>query len=81
MIEDSPNMEETQNLMVQYDGITRILDILSKSSIPNQIYSSFLSLLITTLEGGNKLVQKTIYNYFTNYPQSEQIFQKFDKIM
>jgi len=67
MISNSPEKTETQNLFVQYECVNRILDILSKGFIPNKIYSSFLSLLIALLEGGNNKVQKNIYTYFMNY--------------
>ncbi len=56
MIDESENLKQTQDYFVKYEGVTRILDILSKGGIPNKIYSSFLSLLISTLRDGNKNV-------------------------
>ena len=42
---------------------------------------ALLSFMAKLTEGGNIKVQKTIFNYFTHYPISEVLFNKFNTIL
>jgi len=56
-----------------------ILFILSDYKDANRydlLYNSLLSFGIQMLEGGNREVQKSVYNFFINYTSSEVFFLK-----
>ena len=55
-----------------------ILKILSsiKSTISNDLLDALLDLGCALLEGGNTIVQTTVYNYFTTNSVSENMFRK-----
>ena len=59
------------------------LSILSNSKvypIEDELLDALLDFMITLLEGGNQRVQKTVFNYFSYFPISEILFEKFYRI-
>lgn len=57
--------------------MTTILYIFSDYKDParaDAIFNSLMTFGINMLEGGNREVQKSVYNYFINYPNSEVFF-------
>jgi len=73
-----------QNEFEKYDAIGMIILILSSTKHENmkdELYLHFLIFSSALLEGGNKKIQNSFYNYFTTYPKSEQIFQKLYSII
>lgn len=71
--------EEKQNFLNLNNGMATILFILSdcRDAVHyNELYNSLLSFGIQMLEGGNREVQKSVYNFFINYTSSEVFFLK-----
>ena len=67
-------------------GITLLL--LSDNRDPEQsdlLFNDLISFGIHLLDGGNREVQKSVYNFFLNYTSSEVFFlrlhERFDKMV
>lgn len=60
-----------------------MLNILSDEMkfLAPELLSQLLSFLISLLKKGNRVVQKTVYDYCQNYSKSELIFQKLFRII
>lgn len=82
-IDDKKKKEELQNQFDNLGAMKMVLYVLSRHSkaMDNDLLLNFLHLGTTMLEGGNKSVQKTIYEYFSNNQKSEIIFQRFEQII
>lgn len=79
-----PKIEEIQNIFDQINALTMIFTVISEMKthiIPDEIFDSLLSFLIVLIKGGNKICQKSAYNYFTTIPSSEYVFEKFHRII
>jgi len=84
ILEEAPEKEEMQNEFEKYNAIGMIILILSSTKHENmvdELYLHFLILSSALLEGGNKKIQNSFYNFFTTFPKSELIFQKLYSII
>ncbi|KAL4492562.1 hypothetical protein ABPG72_007675 [Tetrahymena utriculariae] len=83
--EEEKQLEETQNLFDSLDATKMCLHLLSDSKKnpiqKKELLDSILKFMIKLLEGGNLQVQKTIFDYFMTYPESEVIFHLFYSII
>jgi len=73
-----------QNLLDSLDASKMCLHLLSDSKqnpLEKDLLNALLKFIIKLLEGGNKQIQKTIYDYFLTFPKSEVIFWKFHSII
>jgi len=73
-----------QNFFDKLEATKMLLYILSDpkhSQIDDDLFNEFLCFGISLLDGGNKTVQKTIYNYVTLFQKSEVMFAKFYSII
>ena len=75
--ENTP-MSYVQEYLNNLGCMLMILKILSsiKSTISNDLLDALLDLGCALLEGGNTIVQTTVYNYFTTNSVSENMFRK-----
>lgn len=79
-----PKTEEIQNILDQINALTMIFTVISEMKthiIPDEIFDNLLSFLIVLIKGGNKICQKSAYNYFITIPSSEYVFEKFHRII
>ena len=53
----------------------------NENVIDDEIFESLVSFIISLLDGGNPLIQKTIYKFFLFSSNSEVIFKKFSYII
>ena len=57
--------------------ILMVLSDWKNNPLDDEIFLNYLSFFTKLLEGGNKKIQKTVYEYFKTIPRSEFIFEKF----
>lgn len=73
-----------QNFFDKFNATKMFLNLISDSKVnilEDDLLKQLLSFMIQLLEGGNQKVQKTIFNFFTYYPKSENLFWKFHGII
>ncbi|CAD8210359.1 unnamed protein product [Paramecium octaurelia] len=78
------DLEEMQNLFDQQNATRMILNIIADYKIypfDDDFFNQLLSFGCKLLEGGNPKVQKTIFNYFSTYSRSENIFSKLNMVI
>jgi len=76
-VTDTTPIDKVQNYLNNLGCMLMILKILSsvKSDINNDLLYALLELGCALLDGGNKDVQATVYNYFTSNQISENMFE------
>ncbi|KAL4438749.1 hypothetical protein ABPG74_013422 [Tetrahymena malaccensis] len=83
--DNNQKLVEMQNTFDQLDAavmvLTLISDVKENPFEDDQVILNLFNFLNKLLQGGNKKVQKTIYNFFVNHPKSEIIFQTFYTIL
>ena len=69
-----------QNFFDKVNATKMFLNLISDSkerALEDDLMDQLLSFMIKLLEGGNIIVQKKIYNFFTYYQKSEYLFWNF----
>ncbi|EWS73528.1 inositol-triphosphate type 1 protein (macronuclear) [Tetrahymena thermophila SB210] len=83
--DNNQKLVEMQNIFDQLDAaimvLTLISDIKENPFEDDKVLLNLFNFMNKLLQGGNKKVQKTIYNFFINHPKSEIIFQTFYTIL
>ncbi|EAR98945.2 MIR domain protein (macronuclear) [Tetrahymena thermophila SB210] len=81
---ETPEQEEKmQNILDQLGATRMTLYVISENhkNLDSELLSEFIKFLCTLLNGGNKRVQKTIYEFYISHQKSEMIFKRFDNII
>ncbi|EAR95948.2 MIR domain protein (macronuclear) [Tetrahymena thermophila SB210] len=80
--DDNAAKEKRQNVMDALNTSIVCSSLLTRESQKDKVYLYYLfRLLISLLDGGNKQVQNTLYEFFISNSQSEYLFQRINNII
>lgn len=82
-IEADQLKEQVQNFLNKNNATFMFLYRLSdpQFSFSDKLFGYFIDFAINLLDGGNNEVQKNVYKYFANFPNSEVFFFKVDCVL
>jgi hypothetical protein len=80
-IATAPKREEIQNLLDDFDTMKMVLQIFAEANLEDELLLEFLTLGYMLMEGGNRRIQKTVYNFFVTTQYTEKFFEKLRNII